>query len=217
MLRIHPQKITVVHHGIDPAFVSWEVGSEKNRAGENAYFLYVGLIKTHKNLGILLDAFQTIRQKLGIQPLKLELVGTPDTKQPVVRQWLERIKRDASISLRSNISDAELKTLYRNAVALVQPSLYEGFGFPLLEAMASRVPIIASRVASIPEVVGADGALYFDPRSASELEHCLEQVLASQEVRNKLIRAGQERLPLFDWDMAAQKTMQVYESVLGNN
>ena len=81
--------------------------------------------------------------------------------------------------------------------------------------MASHTPIVASRAASIPEVVGEDGALYFDPHSVSELEHCLEQVLTSQELRNQLTETGQKRLPLFDWNIAAQKTIRVYESVLG--
>ena len=213
MLRIDPKKISVIHHGIDPVFV----GREERPESEPPYLLYVGLIKAHKNLGVLLDAFQKVKRKLDLDPLKLELVGTADHKQPIVHGWLERIKNDPSVSLRSNISDNELKKLYRNATALVLPSLYEGFGFPLLEAMASRTPIIASLATSIPEVAGADAALYFDPKSSSELESCLEQILTSEELRNRLIQAGQKRLPLFDWDVAAQKTVQVYESALGKN
>ena len=83
--------------------------------------------------------------------------------------------------------------------------------------MASRRPIVASMTTSIPEVAGADAALYFDPKSASELESCLERILTSDELRDRLIQAGRKRLPLFDWDVAAQKTVQVYESVLGKN
>ena len=217
MLRIDPKKITVIHHGIDSSFVNREGTPHGNERIESPYFLYVGLLKAHKNLGILLEAFQNVKRELGIESLKLELIGTPDYKQPVVREWLERIKNDPSISLRSNISDLELKKLYRNAIALVHPSLCEGFGFPLLEAMASKTPIIASRSASIPEVVGEDGALYFDPKSTSELEFCLEQILSSEELRYKLAEVGQRRLPLFDWSVAAQKTVQVYESVLGKS
>jgi glycosyltransferase involved in cell wall biosynthesis len=213
MLGINPKKITVIHHGIDPVFI----GREEQPKTEEVYLLYVGLIKAHKNVGVLLDAFQKVKQSSEMESLKLELVGTVDHKQPMVRQWLERIKNDSSITLHSNISDNELKRLYRDAAALVFPSLYEGFGFPVLEAMASQTPVVASLATSIPEVAGADGALYFDPNSVSELTACLERILTSEELRNKLIRAGQKRLPLFDWDLAAQKTIQVYESVLGNN
>ena len=217
MLRIDPKKITIIHHGIDSSFVNRDRIPQDREGSESPYFLYVGLLKAHKNVGVLLDAFQKLKQELDVESLKLELIGTPDLKQPLVREWVERIKNDPSISLRSNISDLELKKLYRNAMALVHPSLYEGFGFPLLEAMASKTPIIASRSASIPEVVGEDGALYFDPKSASELERCMEQMLSSEELREKLTEVGERRLPLFDWSVAAQKTVQVYESVLGKN
>ena len=217
MLRIDPRKITVIHHGIDSSFINREgTSTDRERSGP-PYFLYVGLLKAHKNLGVLLKAFQNLKRKLEKESLKLEIIGTPDTKQPIVREWMNQIKDDSSISLRSNISDNELKKLYRNAIALVHPSLYEGFGFPLLEAMASKTPIIASHTASIPEVLGEDGALYFDPKSASELEHGLDQMLSSEALRHKLAEAGERRLPLFDWSVAAQQTVQVYESVLGKN
>jgi glycosyltransferase involved in cell wall biosynthesis len=217
MLRIDPKKITVIHHGIDSSFVNHEGALTSGERMDSPYFLYVGLLKAHKNLGVLLKAFQNLKRKLEIESLRLELIGMPDTKQSIVRDWLNQIKNDPSVSLRSNISDNELKKLYRNAVALVHPSLYEGFGFPLLEAMASKTPIITSRTASIPEVAGEDGALYFDPKSASELENCMEQVLDSEELRRQLARVGERRLPLFDWSISAQQTVQVYESVLGKN
>lgn len=214
-LGLKPDKIVVIHHGIDLNFLTQD---KQSRDGiQEPYFIYVGLIKAHKNLGVLLEAFSNLRRKLKDKRLRLCLIGRPDLKQEIVRNWMEKIKEDSGIIHKERVSEDELKPLYRNSVALVFPSLYEGFGFPLLEAMASRIPIIASMAASIPEVVGADAALYFDPRSPSELETCLERILASEELRSKLIQAAQKRLPLFDWETSARKTVRVYESVLGRN
>ena len=215
-LKVNPDKITVIHHGIDHSFEISDADGEKYPPKE-PYFLYVGLIKAHKNIGILLEAFLKLRKEKNLPSLKLYLVGTPDLKQAIVREWLEMIHREPSISLMSGVDERKLKELYRNATALILPSLYEGFGFPLLEAMASQTPIIASRIASIPEVLGERAGLYFDPHSASELHACLEKILNRSDLRAQLIEEGLKRLRLFDWKVAAQKTERVYESVLGSN
>ena len=213
-LNVDPQKITVVHHGVDPSFLNLE---NQAREGGERYFLYVGLLKKHKNLGVLLDAFSHLKKKSAFGNLKLKLVGTPDLKQVEVREWLQRIKEDPDIFLASHISDLELKRHYQNAVALVSPSLCEGFGFPALEAMAMKTPVIASHATSIPEILGEQGGLYFDPNSSSELERCMEQVATDFTLRKRLIEESSTRLPLFDWKIAGKKTEQVYESVLGTN
>lgn len=216
-LNVHPEKITVIHHGIDSAFLDSQKPAEQTTEKSAPYFLYVGLLKTHKNIGVLLDAFQKLKKKHAIPELRLQLIGKADTKQSVVRKWLEIIKGRSDISLVCGISDEELRNRYRNALAFVLPSLYEGFGFPLLEAAASKIPIIGARTSSIPEVMGEDAALYFDPYSASELESQMKRVLMDESLRDRLIQEGLKRLSLFDWQTASQKTVNVYESVLNSN
>lgn len=216
MLRVAPEKITVIYHGLNAEFVkpnSWIISSAPP---PHRYFLYVGLLKAHKNVGLLLEAFQQIRKRLDGSSLHLYLVGKADVKQPVVQRWLNIIQNDSNISLITNIDDQRLKELYWNATALVFPSLHEGFGFPLVEAMAAKLPIIAARSTSTPEVLGEAG-IYFDPCSVSELMDQMEKILQSENLRQKLVQNGLARLRLFDWTITAMKTQQVYETVLGKN
>ncbi len=216
-LGIHPKKITVIHHGLDSDFLATSEKPSDVPQKRSTYFLYVGMLKAHKNVGTLIKAFQGLKKKLGSSSLKLFLIGTPDFKQKIVRKWLEIIAQEPDISLASKVSDSELKNFYRNAIALVFPSLCEGFGFPLLEAMASQTPIIASRVTSTPEVLGETAGLYFDPQSTFDLQNCMEQILENSDLRHHLVQEGLKRLMLFDWNSAAKKTEQIYESVLGSN
>ncbi len=214
-LNVKPEKITVIYHGIDPVFLQPEQSVKSGN--QDPYFLYVGLIKSHKNLGLLLKAFKEVKRKLGMDNLSLRIVGRPDPKQKIVGQWLRMIEDDRSIHLISRVPDQELKKIYANAIALVFPSLYEGFGFPLLEAMASRIPIIAANSTSIPEVLSEHAGLLFDPGSQSELESCMEKIIKNKNLRQTLIDEGQKRLTLFDWKAAAGKAEKVYESVLYSN
>lgn len=209
-LKVKPEKITVIHHGVDPIFLNEGL---KDKGPQDPYFLYVGLIKSHKNLGVLLNAFIQLRNKKKLLNLRLKLVGHPDHKQKIVRQWMQIIAREPSIELTNHVSDEELRHLYMNATALIFPSLYEGFGFPLLEAMASRVPVIASNSTSIPEVLGNAG-LYFDPRSQVQLESRMEEILRDEKLRQAFIAKGVDRVRQFDWKVTAEKIEKVYESVL---
>ncbi len=216
-LGVSPEKITVIHHGIHQDFLKHGGEIRKPKNSNSIYFLCVGLIKKHKNIGTLINAFRALKQKNKAADIKLVLVGDPDRKQSIVQEWLAQIRKEEGIQLLSRLSDNELIKLYRGATALIFPSLYEGFGFPLLEAMASCTPIIAARTSSIPEVVGEKAALYFDPLSTSELTKHMDELIRNESLRKRLVEEGIKRLPSFDWKVAAQKTEQVYESALGSN
>lgn len=215
-LHVPPDKVFVVHHGIDPSFLSLN-HSAAVFENPNPYFLYVGLLKTHKNVGVLLEAFKRLREKTGFNNLKLVLIGKPDAKQQMVCKWLRTIQENRFIALRSDVTDDELIQAYRGAAALVFPSRYEGFGFPLLEAMASQIPIIASNAASVPEILGERAGLYFDPDSVSELLARMEVILSKADLRKQLVLEGKKRLAQFGWAEASKRTQDVYESVLGSN
>jgi len=216
-LNVHPGKITVIYHGIDDTFLSPHLNPERNDQSSELYFLYVGLLKAHKNIGVLLKAFQQLKKEMKSENLKLRLVGVPDVRQLIVREWVETIREDSDISLVSNVSDQKLKELYRNARALIAPSLYEGFGFPILEAMALKTPVIAAHATSIPEILGEDAGLYFDPQSVPELVNKMRQLVSTDTLRKELAQRGVARISRFDWATAAKKTEQVYEHVLGFN
>jgi len=214
-LSVDPKKVTVIHHGLDPSFVNGNANGPVGCKSAEPYFLYVGLLKAHKNVGVLLRAFQSVKAQFKDRHLKLRLVGKPDLKQAVVREWVDAIQRDPDIVLESGISDAELRERYRNAICLVFPSLCEGFGFPLLEAMASKIPVLAARSASIPEILGEEAGLYFDPYSESELVTHMKSVITDSSLTDRMIREGENRTRLFEWENAAKKTEEVYAAVVG--
>ncbi len=210
-LNVKAEKITVIYHGVDPIFLKPESNSES--AEKHPYFLCVGLIKSHKNLGVALKAFIQVKKRLSMPDLRLRIVGRPDRKQKIVNEWLKLAATDSGIEFMNFVPDEELRKLYANSAALIFPSRYEGFGFPLLEAMASRTPVIASHSTSIPEVLGNAG-LYFDPDSQSELERLMEQILTKNNLRQELIKKGLSRLKLFSWQESAKKHVEIYGKVI---
>jgi glycosyltransferase involved in cell wall biosynthesis len=110
-------------------------------------------------------------------------------------------------------SEAELKNLYATALLFVYPSLYEGFGIPILEAFAMNCPMAISNTSCFPEVAG-DAALYFDPQSIDEMRSVMENAILSPSLRNELVLKGQERLKLYSWRKCAEETAKVYQKVL---
>ena len=111
------------------------------------------------------------------------------------------------------MSDSTLPTLYGKALCFIFPSLYEGFGIPILEAFSNRCPVILSNKSSFPEVAG-DAALYFDPQSEDSIRMCVTKLLDDERARDTLIRRGSERVNIFSAENMAEKTLDVYQSVL---
>jgi len=166
------------------------------------YILYVGINKPHKNLETLVAAWERAGVDAG-----LVIAGAWDER------YGERL-REKEIKIISNIDDADLPALYSAATVFATASLYEGFGLPLLEAMACGAPCISSSASSLPEV-GGDAVLYFDPRDADALAQLIARVVndraAQKELRGKsLARAAS---PEFSWERTASETLRVYKQV----
>lgn len=197
----------VVHLGVDASWFQPEGGAPP--IGQ-PYFVYVGNIKPHKNLGVLLDAFDRVRTELDC---RLAIIGRSEhfrTPDPAIR---ERLARAQDVSLLGELDDAEVRSYVRHAVALISPSLYEGFGLPPLEAMAIGCPAIVSRVASLPEVCG-DAAAYFDPRDPSALAELMLGVARDPAKRRRLVERGGAHVRKFDWDATARATHAVLEQAV---
>lgn len=174
----------------------------------NKYFLYVGNAYPHKNLERLVKAFQAVR---GIDA-QLILVGKKDYFYDRLERFVKQEKVQRVIFM-GEVSDDDLGRLYRGAVAYVFPSLYEGFGLPPFEAMAQGTPVIASSVASLPEVLGP-AALYFNPEKASDIARCMERIANDSSLRSRLAREGYRRIRKFSWESLAKDTKSVYELAL---
>jgi glycosyltransferase involved in cell wall biosynthesis len=110
------------------------------------------------------------------------------------------------------VSDEQLSELYSKAIAFVFPSLYEGFGIPVLEAFASQCPAVLANSSSLPEISG-DAAVYFDPFSIDDMRNQIERVICSPSLQNELIEKGKEQVKIFSWEKCAKETMEVYNSL----
>lgn len=168
------------------------------------YILFVSTVEPRKNLGVLLDAFARLRQT-GAYAGSLVVAGRVGWKSDA----MERRFREPGVVHLDYVEPAELATLYGRADVFVFPSLYEGFGFPMLEAMASGTPVVAARSSSLPEI-GGDAALFFEARDTSALVLQLERLLSDASLRSEMIARGAVRANQFRWEDAAEKTVAVF-------
>jgi glycosyltransferase involved in cell wall biosynthesis len=197
-----PQTIFVVPAGVDRAFFyprsPGEVDAVRRRYGlSGEYFLAVGSLQPRKNLTALLSAWKHLAAD---RPhLSLVIVGAPAAH--FARQVLDPLP--PGVRFLGYLPDRDLPALYSGALALVSPSLYEGFGLPLLEAMACGTPVAASHCGALPELVDGCG-LFFDPHRPQDIATCLERLAADRHLRLELGASGLERSRRYDWDQTAR-------------
>ncbi len=190
-----------------------EVAAARARLGlPERYALYVGSNKPHKNLLTLARAWELLGERRA--GCALVIAGHEDRRHPELRRHLAERGAAGDVRLLPNVPEGDLPALYSGAEAFVFPSLYEGFGLPPLEAMACGAPVLCSRAASLPEVVG-DAALTFDPTSPEELATGLARVLGDAGLRRELRARGLRRAREFSWRRTALGTLRVYEAVTG--
>jgi glycosyltransferase involved in cell wall biosynthesis len=199
---IDPSRVVTVHSGLGQPPEAEAVDSLPKR-----YVLFVSTVEPRKNVEVLLDAWREVRTHYSGS---LVVVGKVGWKSERVTR---RLREEGVIHL-DYVPAPRLVSIYRGAEAFVFPSLYEGFGFPLLEAMSHGVPAVAARSSSLPEI-GGDAAVYFDPRSSGELAAALRTVLEDSGLRSELSRRGRERAATFRWDRAADQTLRVLRAAAG--
>jgi glycosyltransferase involved in cell wall biosynthesis len=206
ILRFFPwaeAKVRVVPNGADPYFAE---GTSAERI-PGPYLLYVGNVKPHKNLKLALAAFTKIAQRYP--DVTFRIVGRKDGfvkgDEGLINDLPETVR--ARVIFTGHLDSPALKSHYRDAACLVLPSLYEGFGLPLLEAMAFGIPIASSNRASLPEV-GGDAILFFDPTDTEEVEAALISVLEGHWKPD--LGAYRERIQQFSWDSAANGYLEAF-------
>lgn len=207
-----PKKITVIYHGYDkekffPAKPGEQAPEPIKKLGEYIYF--IGRLEAKKNIKTLVKAFGILRKNNDLKT-KLVLAGRPgylfEEIQDEINQLPAEIQKD--IIQPGYIPDGIMADYLRYAKVFAFPSKFEGFGMPLVEAMACGVPIVASNCTSIPEIAG-DAALLHKTEDAGELAKMLSQALTDNSLREKLISNGNKRLELFDWERSAKMTFEV--------
>lgn len=204
-------KVTVIYEAAAPHFrpqLPGHVASVRSRYDlPERYLIFVGTIEARKNLSTLLSGFEALHAE-GLTD-GLVIVGRRGWLYGDFFSALERSPARGGVVFPGYIPDEDLPAVYAGAQALVFPSLYEGFGLPVLEAMACETPVVASNASSVPEV-GGDSALYFDPRDCEAMVATTRRVLSEPGLAEDLRRRGREQAACFSWERAAQETEAVY-------
>jgi glycosyltransferase involved in cell wall biosynthesis len=218
--RIPQDKVDVIYNAIDERYGETpspdEVARVQERYQLNApYVLYAGNIKPHKNLERLIEAFHALRQDPELGHVKLLIIGDEISKYATLRRAVHKYKLHKHVRFFGFVPDKTLAVLYRLARVFVFPSLYEGFGLPPLEAMASGTPVITSDVSSLPEVVG-DAALLIDPLDPSAIAEAMRRVLMDSPLHEELRQKGFKRVREFSWERSVRRVREIYGEVLAD-
>ncbi len=212
------EKLKVVHHGYNNKLYkkinekSLTEDKLKEYGVEDDYLLYVGRLEKKKNIAKLIYAYAIMReQNKNIAP-KLVLVGNVGYGFDEIKYAINEFNLGDEVIITGWVPEYDMSYFYNGAIAFVFPSLYEGFGIPLLQSMACGTPVVASKTASIPEVAG-DSALYFNPEDVNDMSRALNSVITNQQLREQLIKKGFERTKKYSWEKCAKETLDVLTKV----
>jgi glycosyltransferase involved in cell wall biosynthesis len=198
---IEKEKVVVTHNGVDPAFTP-----DGPHPNSEPYALFVGALQPRKDATTAIEALALV----GEQPSRLILVGSDKGGRADAESTARRLGLADRVELRGHVPQDELAALYRGAACLVFPSRYEGFGLPVLEAMASGTPVVATTAGALPEIAGG-AAILVDQRNPVALAGGIERAIADRE---RLRAAGLERARRYSWAGTARRTLEAYRSLL---
>jgi len=203
LLGIEPRRIRTIHSG-----VAEEYFDAQPQARAKPYALLVGTVEPRKNLDTLLDAWRSVRRDVR-EHFDLVVAGPEGWNSSAT---MARIRQEATYL--GYVPEADMPGLVAGASLFVYPSLYEGFGFPLVQAMAARVPALVSQTSCLPEIAG-DAAAFVDPLSPSEMSAQLTRLLESPEERSRLAKLGRARAEVYRWERCAQQSLVFFREIAG--
>ncbi|PID69566.1 MAG: glycosyl transferase [Flavobacteriales bacterium] len=207
-------QIEVIPNGIRPDFYKTD---KENLSIElpNNYFLFVGNVKPHKNLIVLLKAYLALSSTLQ-KKFKIVVIGKKEGFVTGDRKIFDFIKKhglEKSVIFTGYVPNNTISKVYKNAEAFIFPSIYEGFGLPLLEAMSCNTPVICSDIAPFKEVA-TDAALFFDKNNAISLKEKIERLIHDNDLKSKLILKGKQNILKYSWEKAANKHIELFYSII---
>ena len=212
--RIADERVHVIHLGVSSQYfkkypASAVIKFRKKYGLVKPTILYTGSLKPHKNVGVLISAYARMKHRKEYQ---LAFSGELITEQYDLWNLINQKGIAEHIVEIGQVSSMDLALAYQAASVVVLPSFYEGFGFSVLEAMASGTPTIGARAGSIPEVMGGSGIL-FDPRSVEELTDALEKIMEDTALQKQLVQRGLKNAAKYSWEKCANQTFQLYQDV----
>jgi glycosyltransferase involved in cell wall biosynthesis len=213
-----PNRISVVHLGRDetlaPVKDTARIAAVKQKCGINGdYMLYLGTLHPRKNLNRLIEAFHAVCTSTGNKTLKLVIAGKKGWLFDEIFSRVEQLQLTERVIFPGYVDDTDKAALLSGATAYVFPSLYEGFGLPVLEAMACGTPVLTSNSSSLPEVAG-EAALLVNPHSVEEIATGLHQLIADAPLRRKFAAQGYLHLENFSWQKAAEQVLNILKNMV---
>jgi glycosyltransferase involved in cell wall biosynthesis len=212
--KLHAERVGIVSNGVNPRLGLDEndplIRSDpRNAFGfQGTYFLWCGAMWKRKNVSTLIQAFSELRRR-GHNDVSLVLAGTEGNESKAVDRLTHNLGLERNVHKIGYVSDANLYALYANASGFLFPSLYEGFGIPVLEAMICGTPVISSKQTALPEIVGNAGLLV-DPLNANSISDAMESLLTNPKLSRDLSSRGRERAGEFTWRKSAEKLLGIF-------
>ncbi|MBI2031218.1 MAG: glycosyltransferase family 4 protein [Candidatus Levybacteria bacterium] len=211
LYKIPSEKIIVTYPGIKSQISnlkSQNMEDLKKKYGiNNPYILFVGTIQPRKNIVRLIEAFSKLKTDV-----ELVIVGRKGWMWEEILVAPEKFDVEKRVKFLHEIPDDELPNFYKNAICFVLPSLYEGFGLPILEAMKYGCPVLTSNISSLPEA-GGQAAIYFNPENVEEITKNLKKIIEDLDLRRELATKGYEQVKKFSWEKTARETLKALESI----
>lgn len=205
--QIKPERVFAIPLGTDTANTSRRATEDPPR------LLFVGTLENRKNVARLIEVFGILRSRRSIRH-RLVLAGQPGYGWETIQSAIKQSGAASYVDIPGYVSHSELLDLYGSAAVFVYPSFYEGFGLPVIEAMAHGLPVVCSRATSLPEV-GGNAAIYFDPYDVEEMVAAIERVIDSPSLQSEMRERGLRQAAKFTWEECARKHLAVYRTVLG--
>lgn len=207
---ISAQKITPIHLSYNSD--KFKLINNSNKVNKTPYFLYLGRHDPHKNVAKIITAFSNVYK--GQKNCELWLVGPSDLRYtPILKNQTIELEIEQKVKFFDYVSLEELPLIMANATALVFTTLWEGFGFPVLEAMACGLPVITSNVSSLPEVAG-DAAILVNPAKVEEITEAMKLIINDSKLREKMGNLGLERVKQFSWQKTGEMTAEIINKYL---
>lgn len=219
ILKLYPvkrEKVHVVYPGVKQTLSLqphiYPMKELENKFGiKKDYLLFVGTLQPRKNIKRLIEAFSKVHQDSS--DIQLIIVGRKGWKYEEILSAPQKYGVKESVKFLDFVADDDLETLYKNALCFVWPSLYEGFGLPVLEAMQYGCPVITSNVSSLPEA-GGDAAVYVDPENVEDIVSKIKKVIGNKELRDDMVKKGYQQVKKFSWEKAAKETLEILKEVV---